>query len=83
VGRPSGPLLTKTLLITGMESGGTDDGPQLVARDKMTGQIVGTIDLPGVGLGTPMTYMVDDEQYVALTVSTNPPQLVSFKLPSN
>ena len=81
VARPSGPVLTKTLLITGMESGGTDDGPQLVGRDKMTGEIVGTIDLPEVVLGTPMTYMVDGEQYIALTVASNPPQLLAFKLP--
>jgi len=83
VARPSGPVLTKTLLITGMESGGTDDGPQLVARNKMTGEIVGAIDLPDVVLGTPMTYMVDGEQYIALTVSSNPPQMVAFKLPSS
>ena len=81
VGRPSGPVLTRTLLITAMQSGGTDDGPQLVARDKMTGEIVGTIDLPELALGTPMTYMVDDEQYIALTVSDSPPRLLAFKLP--
>jgi hypothetical protein len=66
-----------------MESGGTDDGPQLVGRDKMTGEIVGTIDLPEIVLGTPMTYMVDGEQYIALTVASNPPQLLAFKLPSS
>ena len=27
-----------------------------------------------------MTYMVDGEQYIALTVSSNPPQLLAFKL---
>ncbi len=80
VGRPSGPVLTKTLLITGMESGGTDDGPQLVARNKMTGEIVGAIDLPEVVLGTPMTYMVDGEQYIALTVRSDPPWMLAFKL---
>ena len=80
--RAGGPVLTKTLLISGMESGGTDDGPQLVARDKMTGEIVGAIDVPAPVLGTPMTYMVDGEQYIAFTVRASPPKLVAVKLPN-
>lgn len=76
-----GPLLTKTLLIHGSGTGGTDDGPRLVARDKATGNIVGAVDLPGSALGTPMTYRVDGEQYIALTVRLNPPELLAFKLP--
>ena len=80
-GRTGGPLLTKTLLIHGAATGGTNDGPQLVARNKATGDIVGAIDLPGPVLGTPMTYRVDDEQYVAFTVRLNPPELLAFKLP--
>ena len=79
--RQGGPLLTKTLLIHGSATGGTNDGPQLVARDKATGNILGAIDLPGPALGTPMTYMVDGEQYIALTVRLNPPELLAFKLP--
>ena len=53
-----------------------------MARNKMTGEVVGAIDLPEVVLGTPMTYMVDGEQYIALTVSSNPPQMLAFKLNS-
>jgi quinoprotein glucose dehydrogenase len=79
--RITGPLLTRTLLVTGMGTGGTDDGPQLVARDKMTGEVVGAIDLPALLLGTPMTYMLDGEQYISLTVSDSPPRLLAFKLP--
>ena len=40
-----GPVLTKTLLISALSAGGTDGGPRLVARDKATGQIVGSVDL--------------------------------------
>jgi quinoprotein glucose dehydrogenase len=76
-----GPLVTKTLLIIGVGTGGTDDGPQLLARDKATGEIVGAIDLPAPGLGTPMTYEVDDRQYVALTIRSSPPELLAFTLP--
>jgi len=74
-------VLTKTLLISSMDTGGTDDGPQLVARDKMTGEIVGAIDVPAPVLGTPMTYMVDGEQYIAFTVRASPPRLLAFRLP--
>jgi len=80
-GRTGGPLLTKTLLIHGSATGGTNDGPQLVARNKATGDIVGAVDLPGPVLGTPMTYRVDGDQYVAFTVRLNPPELLAFKLP--
>ena len=37
--RQGGPLLTKTPLIHGSATGGTNDGPQLVARNKATGNI--------------------------------------------
>jgi len=78
----SGPLLTKTLLVSALSSGGTKDGPRLVARDKTTGQELASVDLPGVAIGTPMTYMIDGHQYIALTVSGQPvPELIAFALP--
>ena len=78
----SGPLLTKTLLISALSSGGTNDGPSLVARDKATGRVLASVDLPGIAIGTPMTYMLDGRQYIALTVSGDPvPELVAFALP--
>jgi len=64
----SGPLLTKTLLIYALTAGGTDDGPRLVAYDKATGRELASADLPGVAVGTPMTFLVDGTQYIALTV---------------
>ncbi len=76
-----GPLLTKTLLISALSAGGTNGGPRLVARDKTTGEPLGSVDLPSGAVGTPMTYMVDGRQYIALTVGGQPPNLIAFALP--
>jgi quinoprotein glucose dehydrogenase len=81
----SGPLLTKTLLIYALTAGGTNDGPRLVAYDKRSGKELGSTDLPGFAIGTPMTYMVDGRQYIALTVTPQQqgalPELVALALP--
>ena len=78
----SGPLLTKTLLVSALSSGGTNDGPRLVARDKATGKELAWVNLPSMAIGTPMTYMIDGKQHIALTVGGNPvPELVAFTLP--
>jgi len=77
-----GPVLTRTLLINALTAGGSDGGPRLVAYDKATGEVVGSVDLPGGALGTPMTYMLDGRQYIAVTVGGRVPQLVAFALPS-
>lgn len=77
----SGPLLTKTILVSALTTGGRENGPRLVARDKRTGKEIASVDLPGAAIGTPMTYMLDNKQYIALTVSGNPvPELVAFAL---
>ena len=76
-----GPVLTKTLLISALTAGGTEDGPRLVARDKLTGEIVGSVDLPGGAIGTPMTYMYEGTQYIALTVGGAVPEMVALALP--
>ena len=79
----SGPLLTKTLFISAVSTGGkNDDGPRLVARDKATGRELASVDLPSGAIGTPMTYMIEGKQYIALTVGGDPvPELVAFTLP--
>ena len=81
----SGPLLTKTLLIHALTTGGTQGGPRLVAYDKATGKELASADLPGTAIGTPMTYMLDGKQYIALTVNrrtqTDVPELVALALP--
>ena len=76
-----GPVLTKTLLISALSAGGTDDGPRLIARDKASGQIVASVDLPASAVGTPMTYMHDGAQYIALTIGGAVPELVALRLP--
>ena len=76
-----GPVLTKTLLISALTAGGTGGGPRLVARDKATGTIVGSVDLPAGAIGTPMTYMQEGTQYIALTVGGDIPELIALALP--
>ena len=81
----SGPLLTKTLLIYALTTGGTAAGPRLVAYDKRTGKEVASADLPGAAIGTPMTYLLDGRQYIALTVQGASrdamPELIALSLP--
>lgn len=81
----SGPLLTKTLLIYALTTGGTTGGPRLVAYDKATGKELASVDLPGTAIGTPMTYSVGGKQFVAITVQgatpTAVPELVALSLP--
>ena len=78
----SGPLVTKTILIYALTTGGTTDGPRLVALDKATGQGLASVDLPRGAIGTPMTYLLDGRQYIALTVGGSPaPELIALALP--
>ncbi len=81
----SGPLLTKTLLIYALTTGGSTGGPRLVAFDKATGKELASTDLPGAAIGTPMTYSIGGKQYIAITVQgrtpTDVPELVALSLP--
>ena len=55
---------------------------RVVARDKATGEILAAIDLPRGALGTPMTYLLDGRQYIALTIGGEPvPELIALALP--
>ena len=80
-GGRSGPLLTKTLLIYALSTGGSDGGPRLVAYDKAAGAELASLDLPGGALGAPMTYLLDGRQHLALTVGGDVPGLVVFTVP--
>ena len=78
----AGPLLTKTLLIYALTTGGANDGPRLVAFDKVSGDELASADLPGGAIGAPMTYMVDGTQYIAVTVGgSRVPELIALALP--
>jgi glucose dehydrogenase len=83
-GSITGPVLTKTLLIYALSAGGSGDGPRLVAYDKATGKELASTDLPGIALGTPMTYRLGDKQYIAVTISGRAgelPEIVALALP--
>lgn len=75
------PLLTKTLLVSGLTAGGTGDGPRLIARDKATDEIVGSVDLPGPSSGRPMTCLHAGRQLIALALGGEVPALIALGLP--
>lgn len=73
-GRPGriGVLTTKTLLIAGEGGFATypeGRGAYLRAYDKATGADVGQIFMPAPQTGSPMTYMLNGVQYIAVAVS--------------
>jgi quinoprotein glucose dehydrogenase len=81
----AGPLLTKSLLIYALTTGGSSGGARLVAFDKATGKELASTDLPGSAVGTPMTYAIGGKQYIAIAVQgrtpTDIPELVVLTLP--
>ena len=77
----SGPLLTKTLLVHALTTGGGNNGPRLVAYDKLSGAELASLDLPAGALGAPMTYLLDGRQHLAVTVGGDVPGLIVFRLP--
>jgi quinoprotein glucose dehydrogenase len=82
-----GTLLTKTLVISG--EGGTvmtangQRGAMLRAYDKRTGAEVGAVYMPGAQTGSPMTYMLNNKQYIVVSVSssTMPGEIIAYRLP--
>jgi len=80
-GSPGGPLITKTLLVYGLvpTTPGSETGAKLVAYDKKTGSTLAEVALPASPLGTPMTYLANGKQYIALTLQGG--QMVSLTLP--
>jgi quinoprotein glucose dehydrogenase len=81
-----GVLTTKTLLIAG--EGGfvtTKDGrgAMLRAYNKATGEDAGAVYMPAPQTGSPITYMLNGEQYVAVPVSGPgfAGELIAYKLP--
>ena len=81
-GSRSGPLVTPTLLVYALTTGGSTGGPRLLAVDKATGEALASVDIPRGAIGTPMTYLLDGRQYIALTVGGSPvPELIALALP--
>ena len=81
--RYSGPLLTKTLLIHGQAAEEDYGGNRLVARDNATGVVLAEGGLPSPALGTPMAYMHEGRQYIALTLRGVVPEMIAFALPTS
>jgi quinoprotein glucose dehydrogenase len=87
-----GTLVTRTLVISG-EGGAPEEGvygtpapgrgAKLYAYDKATGEERGAIDIPSMQTGSPMTYMLDDKQYLIVAVGggTDRGKLIAFRLP--
>jgi quinoprotein glucose dehydrogenase len=91
-GRPGGrigTLVTKTLVIAGEPGFFTTPtgarGAMLRAYDKSTGADVGAVYMPAPQTGSPMTYMLNGEQYLVVATSgaTSSGELLAFKLPSD
>lgn len=76
-GGQGGPLITKTVLVYGLLVGRS--AGQLVAYDKKTGSVLGQVALPAPPLGTPMTYLQNGKQFIALTLLNG--DLVALSLP--
>ena len=55
----------------------------LRAYDKATGEDVGAVEMPAPQSGSPMTYMLDGEQYIVLAISGGgySGEFVAFRLP--
>lgn len=82
-----GTLVTRTLLIAGdpeLTSGpGRPRSAMLRAYDKATGAEVGAVPLAAPQSGSPMTYAVNDRQYVVVAISGGAysGEYVAFRLP--
>ncbi len=80
-----GPVLTKTLLICAISGHGIEGepgaNPALVAYDKVTGNVVGSVEIPAATMGTPMTYLHDGKQYIGVTIQGSPPEMIALTLP--
>ena len=69
-------LVTKTLLLSAQPTPNESGFFPLVARDKLTGEVIAEIELPGRAIGPPVTYLFEGEQYIGVTVRGTPPELV-------
>jgi quinoprotein glucose dehydrogenase len=80
-GKPTraGILVTDTLLFAGEGFGGD---PVFRAHDKLTGEILSTVDLPASQTGPPSTYRAGGRQFIVMMVSDGnaPAELVALAL---
>jgi quinoprotein glucose dehydrogenase len=82
-----GIMVTKTLLWAGergpLETVNGQTGSWFRSYDKATGEIVSEILLPANTTGVPMTYMLNNKQYIVVAVSApaRPAELIALALP--
>lgn len=81
-------MVTKTLLFgadgSGLFSAGPGSGGKMFrAIDKKSGAIVHEMALPASTTGIPMTYMVDDRQYIVVAIGARgvPAELIALAVP--
>jgi quinoprotein glucose dehydrogenase len=79
-----GTLVTRSLLFAAA-SWQLAGEPILRAYDKRTGDLIATIELPANATGVPMTYMLNDKQYIVVAVGefNHPAELVALALPED
>ena len=83
-----GVLTTKTLVIAGEPMFTTTAsgvrGAMLRAYDKATGHEVGAVYMPAPQSGSLMTYMLNGQQYIVVSISGRdyPGELIAFRLPA-
>ncbi len=82
----AGDLLVQTRALSQGEAQYDPDAPlELHARDKRTGEILGSVDLPAPGQYGMMTYMHEGKQYVVVQIGSFrtdfPGSLVAYALP--
>jgi quinoprotein glucose dehydrogenase len=84
-----GLMVTKTLVIMGDPQVTTTKehprGAMLRAYDKATGKEVGAVWMPAPQTGSPMTYMVDETQYIVVAVGGGnySGEYIGFSLPKS
>jgi quinoprotein glucose dehydrogenase len=83
-----GTLITKTLVVAGDGQVTTTPehprGAMLRAYDKATGKQAGAVWMPAPQSGTPMTYMLNGQQYIIVAISGGnySGEYIAFRLPS-
>jgi quinoprotein glucose dehydrogenase len=83
-----GTLVTKSLLIAGEGGFNTlangQRGAYLRAYDKATGTDIGTVPMPAPQTGSPMTYLVNGRQHIAVAIGGPgfPAELIVFRVPA-
>ena len=88
-GNAGGPLVTKTLLV--VNSGGryvadqAEGARSITAYHKDNGEYLGSVALPSVPNGNPMTYLQDGKQYIVVAVGGGggaaTPELIALAVP--